>query len=150
MQIYSESLFKSNQIIDIDVSDISKEKNFLDFGPLTFTEKGKSTIKIQDGCNNFCTYCLIPYARGRIRSRRPESVIDEVKNIAKRGIKEVVITGIHIASYGLDFEKIMDLIDLLEDLNKIEGLKRIRLGSLEPTIVTEEFAKRVVKFGENM
>lgn len=139
--MYLEKFIKENRKI-YDVSDISKEKDFCDFGTTTYTEKARAAIKIQDGCNNFCTYCLIPYARGRIRSRSPQSVIDEVTEIAKKGIKEVVITGIHIASYGKDFEN-YGLIDLLEDLNKIEGIKRIRLGSLEPTIVTEEFAKRL-------
>lgn len=125
-----------------EVSDIAKEKEFCEFGTTTYTEKARASIKIQDGCNNFCTYCLIPYARGRIRSRNPKSVIDEVKEIAKKGIKEVVITGIHIASYGKDLEN-YTLIDLLEDLNKIEGIRRIRLGSLEPTIITEEFTERL-------
>ena len=124
------------------VTDISKQKEFTDFGPTTYTEKTRASIKVQDGCNNFCTYCLIPYARGRIRSRNPQSIIEEVTKITQKGIKEVVITGIHIASYGKDLNGYM-LIDLLEDLNKIEGIKRIRLGSLEPTIITEDFAKRL-------
>ncbi len=95
---------------------------------VTYTEKNRAVIKVQDGCNMFCTYCIIPYAKGRIRSRNPESVIEEVKEIVDNGIKEVVITGIHVASYGLDFkDRKYLLIDLLEDINKIEGLKRIRL-----------------------
>lgn len=121
------------------------EKEFLEFGIITFSEKTRATIKVQDGCNNFCTYCLIPYARGRIRSRKRENIIKEVTEIAKKGIKEIVITGIHIASYGKDFENDYRLIDLLEDLNKIDGIKRIRLGSLEPSLITEEFAKRLSK-----
>ena len=139
--MYLERYIRDNKKI-YDVSDISKQNDFCDFGTTTYTEKARASIKIQDGCNNFCTYCLIPYARGRIRSRSPKSVIDEVIEIAKKGIKEVVITGIHIASYGKDLDGYM-LIDLLEDLNKIDGIKRIRLGSLEPTIVTEEFTKRL-------
>ena len=134
--------FQENNDKLYEVSDISKQKEFCDFGTTTYTEKARASIKIQDGCNNFCTYCLIPYARGRIRSRQPQSIIDEVTEIAKRGIKEVVITGIHIASYGKDLDGYI-LIDLLEELNKIDGIKRIRLGSLEPTIVTEEFANRL-------
>ena len=129
----------------IEVADISKQKEFDEYGCITFTERARTEIKIQDGCNNFCTYCLIPYARGRIRSRNKENVLKEVSDIAKSGIKEIVLTGIHIASYGKDFEEEYRLIDLLEDLNKIEGIERIRLGSLEPTIVTEEFAKRLSK-----
>ena len=128
-----------------EIADINQEKEFLEFGSITFSEKTRATIKIQDGCNNFCTYCLIPYARGRIRSRKKENIIDEVTKIAQKGIKEIVITGIHIASYGKDFENNYKLIDLLEDLNKIEGIQRIRLGSLEPTIITEEFAIRLSK-----
>ena len=127
----------------IDVADISKQKEYDEYGCVTYTEKARTTIKIQDGCNNFCTYCLIPYARGRIRSRKKENVLEEAKNIAKQGIKEIVLTGIHIASYGKDFEKEYKLIDLLEDLNKVEGIERIRLGSLEPTIITDEFVKRL-------
>ena len=118
----------------------------MEMGLNTYTEKTRATIKIQDGCNNFCTYCLIPFARGRIRSRSKENVIKEVEQIAKKGIKEVVLTGIHIASYGKENkENNYFLIDLLEDLNKIQGIERIRLGSLEPTIITEEFAKRLSK-----
>lgn len=128
------------------VSDVNKQKEYLDFGITTYTEKTRAIIKVQDGCNNFCTYCMIPYARGRIRSRQPEHVIEEIKEIVKTGIKEVVITGIHVASYGKDFlERDYKLIDLLEDINKIEGLIRIRLGSLEPKIITEEFVKRLKK-----
>ncbi len=127
------------------IFDVNKEKEFSEMGLITFTEKTRATIKIQDGCNNFCTYCLIPYARGRVRSRHKENIIKEVEEIAKKGIQEIVITGIHIASYGLDFEENYRLIDLLEDLNKIEGIKRIRLGSLEPSLITEEFTKRLSK-----
>lgn len=137
--------FTRNRINNCIVSDVNKQKEYLDFGSTAYTEKTRAIVKIQDGCNNFCTYCLIPFARGRIRSRLPQSVIEEVKLLVKQGIQEVVITGIHIASYGKDFENNYTLIDLLEDLNRIEGLKRIRLGSLEPNIITEEFIKRLKK-----
>ena len=129
----------------VQVSDIDKQKEFLDFGTVTYTEKTRASIKVQDGCNNFCSYCLIPYARGRIRSRKKESVLKEINEISKTGIKEVVITGIHIASYGKDFNEKYRLIDLLEDINKIEGIKRIRLGSLEPNIITKDFVIRLSK-----
>ena len=127
------------------VKDISSIKEFSEFGEIIYTEKTRAVIKVQDGCDNFCSYCIIPYARGRIRSRKPENVINEIKKIAKKGIKEVVITGIHIASYGRDFEEEYKLIDLLEEINKIEGIKRIRLGSIEPLLITEEFVKRLSK-----
>lgn len=108
-------------------------------------EKTRAVIKVQDGCDRFCSYCIIPYARGRVRSRLPESIINEITQIANAGIKEVVITGIHIASYGKDFRNNYKLIDLLEEINKIEGIKRIRLGSIEPTLITEEFVNRLSK-----
>ena len=129
----------------IDVADINKQRDFDEYGCITYTEKARTTIKIQDGCNNFCSYCLIPYARVRVRSRNKENILEEAKKIANEGIKEIVLTGIHIASYGKDFEEEYRLIDLLEDLNKIEGIERIRLGSLEPTIITEEFVTRLSK-----
>lgn len=144
VQIVEEYLASKNNIIE--VADVSKQKEFLDFGDVTYTEKNRAVIKVQDGCNMFCSYCLIPYARGRIRSRKIENVVSEIKKIAKQGIKEVVITGIHVASYGKDFEnENIRLINLLEEINKIEGIERIRLSSLEPTIVDEEFAQRLSK-----
>ena len=144
VQIVEEYL--ANQSNIIEVADVSKQKEFLDFGDVTYTEKNRAVIKVQDGCNMFCSYCLIPYARGRIRSRKIENVVSEIEKIANQGIKEVVITGIHVASYGKDFEnENIRLINLLEEINKIEGIERIRLSSLEPTIVDEEFAQRLSK-----
>ncbi len=144
VQIVEEYLANKDNIIE--VADVSKQKEFLDFGDVTYTEKNRAVIKVQDGCNMFCSYCLIPYARGRIRSRKIENVVSEIEKIAKQGIKEVVITGIHVASYGKDFEnENIRLINLLEEINKIEGIERIRLSSLEPTIVDEEFARRLSK-----
>ena len=127
------------------VSDVSNQNEFLDFGDVTYTEKNRAVVKVQDGCNMFCTYCIIPYARGRIRSRKIENVVSEITKIAKLGIKEVVITGIHVASYGKDFEENIGLIDLLEAINKIDGIERIRLSSIEPNIIDEEFVKRLSK-----
>lgn len=144
VQIVEEYLANKDNIIE--VADVSKQKEFLDFGDVTYTEKNRAVIKVQDGCNMFCSYCLIPYARGRIRSRKIENVVSEIEKIAKQGIKEVVITGIHVASYGKDFDnENIRLINLLEEINKIEGIERIRLSSLEPTIVDEEFAQRLSK-----
>ena len=141
---YIEEYFKQNHKL-IEVQDIASQKEFSDMGQITYTEKTRAVIKVQDGCNQFCSYCIIPYARGRVRSRKIESIIKEIEQIAQKGIKEVVITGIHIASYGKDFEKEDGLIELLEEINKVEGIKRIRLGSLEPKIITEEFMKRLIK-----
>lgn len=111
----------------IEIDNVMQNKEFCDFGSVTYTEKTRAVIKVQDGCDRFCSYCIIPYARGRVRSRKPESVIKEVNEIAKNGIKEVVITGIHVASYGKDFKEEYRLIDLLEEINRIEGIERIRL-----------------------
>lgn len=141
---YVEEFLKSkNKNIEID--DVFKNSEYSDFGSVTYTDKTRAVIKVQDGCDRFCSYCIIPYARGRVRSRKPESVISEITEIAKKGIQEVVITGIHIASYGKDFKNEYRLIDLLEDINKIEGIKRIRLGSIEPLLITDEFMKRASK-----
>ena len=124
------------------------QKEFVEFGDITFTEKTRAVIKIQDGCDRFCSYCIIPYARGRVRSRQPKNILSEITKIAKEGIKEVVITGIHIASYGKDFKQEYRLIDLLEEINTIEGIERIRLGSIEPLLITEEFVKRLEKLSK--
>ena len=129
----------------IEIEDIATKKEFEDMGQITYTEKTRAFIKVQDGCNQFCSYCIIPYARGRVRSRNAESIIKEITQIAQNGIKEVVITGIHVASYGRDFGNENGLIELLEKINEIEGIKRIRLGSLEPKIITEEFMQRLSK-----
>lgn len=149
------------------VEDSFNPKEFADFGTITYTEKTRAAIKVQDGCDRFCSYCIIPYARGRVRSRKPESVVKEIEAVAQKGIKEVVITGIHIASYGKDFSKEYvetlhnsdtnaevtstttpneyRLIDLLEEINKIKGIERIRLGSIEPPLITDEFIARLSK-----
>ena len=134
---------EKNKLIEID--DIGVKREFNDMGQITYTEKTRAVIKIQDGCNQFCSYCIIPYARGRVRSRNQKSILEEITQIAQKGIKEVVITGIHVASYGRDFGNENGLIDLLEKINAIEGILRIRLGSLEPKIITEEFMQRLVK-----
>ena len=127
------------------VTDVMYQKEFLDFGTTDYTEKTRAVIKVQDGCDRFCSYCIIPYARGHVRSRKIESVVEEVTKIAQKGIKEVVITGIHVASYGKDFKEKKELIDLLEEINKIDGIERIRLGSLEPTLINEDFLERLTK-----
>ena len=127
------------------ITDVMHKKEYVEFGTTTYTEKTRAVVKIQDGCDRFCSYCIIPYARGRVRSRKLENIVAEVEQIVDNGIQEIVITGIHIASYGKDFNYEITLIDLLEELNKVKGLKRIRLGSIEPTIITDEFVSRLSK-----
>lgn len=139
---YIEEWFKKDTINN-RIDDVMQQRDFVDFGNVVYTEKTRAVIKVQDGCDRFCSYCIIPYARGRVRSRKPENILSEIKQIAKKGIQEVVITGIHIASYGKDFQKPYQLIDLLEEINRIEGIKRIRLGSLEPLLITQRFLNRL-------
>lgn len=124
-------------------TDISREKEFEELDVNKPVYHTRAYVKIQDGCNQFCTYCIIPYVRGRIRSRSMDSVIDEISRLAEAGVKEVVLTGIHISSYGRDMDGDTGLADLVENISKIEGIERIRLGSLEPGIITEEFARRI-------
>lgn len=123
--------------------DISKETEYEEMGGHVPVGHTRAYVKIQDGCNQFCSYCIIPYVRGRIRSRSEEAVIAEVTELAESGIKEVVFTGIHISSYGKDKNNEGALIDLIDAISKIKGIKRIRLGSLEPGIITEDFVRRV-------
>ena len=126
-----------------EISSVMYQKEFVEFGNTTYTDKTRAVIKIQDGCDRFCSYCIIPYARGRVRSRKMENIIQEIEIIAKNGIKEVVITGIQIAAYGKDFSENISLIDLLEKINKVDNIERIRLGSLEPNLITKEFVNRL-------
>ena len=184
VKITEEYLKKNNIENDVDskennksgivkVSDVMHQNEYLDFGITTYTELNRAVVKVQDGCDRFCSYCIIPYARGKVRSRNPESILREITKIAQSGIKEVVITGIHLASFGKDF-KLDDeikyrkefgysenykpfnpkddlhtggfrLIELLEQINKVKGIERIRLGSLEPKLITEEFVSRLSK-----
>lgn len=128
------------------VDDINDGKH--DFEELFIDQTKEHTrafIKVQDGCNQFCSYCIIPYARGRVRSRRFENVIAEVERLAANGFKEVVLTGIHLSSYGVDFEEATGLLKLIQAVNAVKGIERIRLGSLEPKIVTEHFASELSK-----
>ena len=155
------------------VTDVMHKEKYEDFGITTYTELNRAVLKIQDGCDRFCSYCIIPYARGKVRSRNPENIINEAKEIAKKKIKEIVLTGIHIASYGKDFSKEKEieyrkifnlndkyeafnpkddlqtggfrLIELLEELNKVDGIERIRLGSIEPKLITDKFIERLSK-----
>lgn len=130
------------------IVDINKEKVYEDLEIVSTLENTRAYIKIQDGCNQFCSYCIIPYVRGRIRSRKIEDVINEVKNIASNGYKEVVLTGIHLSSYGMDFEnsnrfEYKYLLEAIDKISDIEGIERIRLGSLEPRIITSEFVSKL-------
>ena len=131
-----------SEAVVTDIIDINHTDEYEEMTLRRTAEHTRAYIKIQDGCNQFCSYCIIPYARGRVRSRREEDILKEVQGIVSAGWQEIVLTGIHISSYGVD-RGAPELLKLLSKLHDIEGLKRIRLGSLEPRIVTEEFASQI-------
>ena len=139
---YVEDYLKEKNKIN-EVTDIMAQRKYLEWGAVAYTDKARAEIKVQDGCDRYCTYCLIPYARGPVRSRNIEEIYNEIVEIAKTGIEEIIITGIHISSYGKDLNPKLKLIDLLEKIHEIDGIKRIRLGSLEPLIITEEFVNKI-------
>ena len=126
------------------VIEISETHDYERLSIHKIADHTRAFLKIQDGCNQFCSYCIIPYTRGRVRSRRPDEVVAEVRELAAAGYQEVVLTGIHLSSYGVDFkeeEKKENLLSLIKQVHEVEGIRRIRLGSLEPRIITEEFAQ---------
>lgn len=145
---------QKNQIVELietgmnqieDVNDTKVERKFEEIGIETMEDHTRAYMKIQDGCNQFCTYCLIPYARGRVRSRKIEHIEEEAMRLMAAGYQEIVLTGIHLSSYGMDVQDGTTLLDVLKRLGRIPKLKRIRLGSLEPRIITEEFLSELVK-----
>lgn len=138
LRAYEEEHSGQRELIDINHTK--------EYEALHLTRTGEHTrayIKVQDGCNQFCSYCIIPFARGRVRSRALEDVAEEVRQLARNGYKEVVLTGIHLSSYGIDLKEDVTLLTLICAVHEVEGLERIRLGSLEPRIITEEFAKAI-------
>ena len=127
-----------------EVPDISREQCYEELKIHKTDGHTRAYVKIQDGCNQFCSYCIIPYVRGRIRSREPEDVVKEIRELAAAGYKEIVLTGIHLSSYGKDLTDHTGLLEIIRLINEIEGIERIRLGSLEPRIITEDFVKELV------
>ena len=127
------------------IIDINRTHDYEELAISQTAEHTRAYIKVQDGCNQFCTYCIIPYARGRVRSRRKEEVVAEVMRLAGNGCREVVLTGIHLSSYGVDLEEKETLLTLIQAVHAVDGIDRIRLGSLEPGIVTEEFAQAIAE-----
>ena len=130
-----------------EILDIGHSQEYEELHIRRIADHTRAFIKVQDGCNQFCSYCIIPYTRGRVRSRRPEDIEREVRGIAEAGYKEIVLTGIHLSSYGVDFkdEQQENLLTLIKRLDQIPGIERLRLGSLEPRIVTREFAKELAR-----
>ena len=134
---------KEKQTVQKEVIDINHTDEYEELHLTKTAEHTRAYIKVQDGCNQFCSYCIIPFARGRVRSRSYDSVIAEVKKLAEGGYKEVVLTGIHLSSYGVDTGE--NLLSLIQGVHEVSGIERIRLGSLEPRIITEEFVQAIVK-----
>jgi threonylcarbamoyladenosine tRNA methylthiotransferase MtaB len=141
-KLLKEKLSHMEQDSEVIIENFQGQECFEELKISSVHDKTRANIKIQDGCSQFCSYCIIPYVRGPIRSRNHEDIVKEVKDIAANGYKEIVLNGIHISSYGKEIKEQDALIKLIEDMNKIEGIERIRLGSLEPNLITEEFIKR--------
>lgn len=137
-----DEYFAGKHVEEDSLIDIGKTREYEALHINKIADHTRAFIKIQDGCNQFCSYCIIPYTRGRVRSRKPEEIMEEIKGLVDRGYREVVLTGIHLSSYGLDLDGIT-LLDLMVKIDKIQGLERLRLGSLEPRIVTEEFTRKL-------
>ncbi|MCF6095929.1 tRNA (N(6)-L-threonylcarbamoyladenosine(37)-C(2))-methylthiotransferase MtaB [Thermovorax subterraneus] len=127
----------------IDVEDIMKVRTFEEIAFKGFRQRTRAFLKIQEGCNMFCSYCIIPYVRGPVRSRPVESILKEAENLAKDGFKEIILTGIHLGLYGADFKNGPSLYDVIEKLSKIEGIKRIRLSSIEAMELSDDFIKKL-------
>ena len=136
-----DEYYNAQHKVKKELIDINHEKEYEEMQVTHTAEHTRAYIKVQDGCNQFCSYCIIPYARGRVRSRNLEHVLEEVRTLAASGYKEVVLTGIHLSSYGIDTGE--SLLELIQKVHEIDGIKRIRLGSLEPRIITEEFASSI-------
>ncbi len=137
-----DEYFAGKHVEEDSLIDIGKTREYEALHINKIADHTRAFIKIQDGCNQFCSYCIIPYTRGRVRSRKPEEIMEEIKGLVDKGYREVVLTGIHLSSYGLDLDGIT-LLDLMVKIDKIQGLERLRLGSLEPRIVTEEFTRKL-------
>ena len=129
----------------IEVKDVLKNKNFEELSINEYQDKTRAFLKIQDGCNKFCSYCLIPFARGAICSKEPEQILREVRELSKNGFKEIILSGDHTASYGVDLEGDWNLVKVLEEINSIDGIERIRIGSIDPTFFTEGVIEKICK-----
>ncbi|MDK0641294.1 tRNA (N(6)-L-threonylcarbamoyladenosine(37)-C(2))-methylthiotransferase MtaB [Clostridium perfringens] len=128
----------------VKVGAVLKNKVFEDLKIEEYNNKTRAFLKIQDGCNRFCAYCLIPYTRGSVCSKDPKKVLEEIRSLADHGFKEIILSGIHTASYGVDLDEKVTLVDLLEEIEKIDGIERVRIGSIDPTFFTEDVVRRIL------
>ena len=129
--------------LQFHVDSVLRNKQFEDLNIEEYQDKTRAFLKIQDGCNRFCTYCIIPYSRGSVCSKEPTKVLEEIKSLEEHGFKEIILSGIHIASYGLDLDNNITLVDLLEEIEKLDGIERVRIGSIEPAFFTEEVVDKI-------
>lgn len=140
----NRAIDEQTQIIQV-ADNIIKNNVFEDLNIEEYQDKTRAFLKIQDGCNRFCSYCLIPYARGGVCSKKPERIVEEVTKLAQHGFKEIILSGIHTASYGVDLEDNITLVDILEKIEDIDGIERVRIGSIDPTFFTEDVKNRIIK-----
>ena len=127
----------------VEVNDVLRNRNFEELDIEEFQDKTRAFLKIQDGCNKFCSYCLIPFARGAVCSKDPEKLLKEVHELSQNGFKEIILSGVHTASYGVDLEGDWSLVKVLEEINKVEGIERIRIGSIDPTFFSEGVIEKI-------
>lgn len=144
--VYWVNKAKDEGKMQVQVSEVLRNKEFEDLRIEEYQDKTRAFLKIQDGCNRFCAYCLIPYTRGAVCSKDPRKVIEEIKVLAENGFKEIILSGIHIASYGVELDQKITLIDIIEKIETIDGIERVRIGSIDPTFFTEEVVERITKF----
>ncbi|EOR26184.1 MiaB-like tRNA modifying protein [Clostridium sartagoforme AAU1] len=144
--VYYVNKAKDEGKSQVHVEGVLKNKKFEELNIEEYQDKTRAFLKIQDGCNRFCTYCIIPYSRGSVCSKDPKKVLEEVNKLAEHGFKEIILSGIHTASYGLDLEGNVNLIDIIEEIEKVEGIERIRIGSIEPAFFTPEVIEKIKKF----
>ncbi|SFA75642.1 tRNA (N(6)-L-threonylcarbamoyladenosine(37)-C(2))-methylthiotransferase MtaB [Clostridium frigidicarnis] len=140
----NRAIDEQTQIIQV-ADNIIKNNVFEDLNIEEYQDKTRAFLKIQDGCNRFCSYCLIPYARGGVCSKKPERIVEEITKLAQHGFKEIILSGIHTASYGVDLEDNITLVDILEKIEDIDGIERVRIGSIDPTFFTEDVRNRIIK-----
>ena len=141
--VYYVNKARDEKKVQVYVESVLKNKKFEALNIEEYQDKTRAFLKIQDGCNRFCTYCIIPYSRGSVCSKEPSQVLEEINKLAEHGFKEVILSGIHTASYGLDLDGNVTLVDLLEEIEKLDGIERVRIGSIEPAFFTEEVIEKM-------
>lgn len=143
--VYYVNKARDEKVAQVYVESVLKNKKFEELNIEEYQDKTRAFLKIQDGCNRFCTYCIIPYSRGSVCSKEPRQVLDEINRLSEHGFKEIILSGIHTASYGLDLDGNITLVDLLEEIEKLDGIERVRIGSIEPAFFTNDVIEKMKK-----